>query len=280
MNWSNGLLWLCGSSTTQCYKHLSADIGPDGPEIIKATILKIIKTAKALGKIVVATGDVHYLNKEDQIYRNIFLRQGIPGGGVHPLMKAKELPEQHLLTTDEMLKAFEFLGKDLAYEIVVTNTNKLNDLIEPVKAFPDVLYSLNDDAFKDLLGVESINDEVVRIVNENMVSIYGEKTPQIVLDRVKKELSSIIDNHFAPIYYISYLLVKKSLEDGYLVGSRGSVGSSLVATLLNITEVNPLPPHYYCPNHDFQVFKLTQEQTSLYPQTKEQINFKEIVKKV
>ena len=262
------------------YKHLSADIGPDGPEIIKATILKIIKTAKALDKIIIATGDVHYLNKEDQIYRNIFLRQGIPGGGVHPLMKAKELPEQHLLTTDEMLKAFEFLGKDLAYEIVVTNTNKLNDLIEPVKAFPDVLYSLNDDAFKDLLGVESINDEVVRIVNENMVSIYGEKTPQIVLDRVKKELSSIIDNHFAPIYYISYLLVKKSLEDGYLVGSRGSVGSSLVATLLNITEVNPLPPHYYCPNHDFQVFKLTQEQTSLYPQTKEQIKFKEIVKKV
>ncbi len=264
----------------QVYKHLAAEMGEDGPDIIKATILKIINTARSLNKIVIATGDVHYLNKEDKIYRDIYIRQPVPGGGVHALHNALEVPDQHLLTTDEMLNAFSFLDKDLAYEIVVKNTHILNDMIEPIKAFPDELYSLSDDAFKDLLGVDSINVEVKKIVNDTMLTMYGEKTPEIVLNRVNKELTSIIDNHFAPIYYISYLLVKKSLDDGYLVGSRGSVGSSLVATLLGITEVNPLPPHYYCPNHDFSVFKLTKEEYSLYPQTKEQIKFQEIVSKV
>ena len=261
----------------QVYAHIASDIGEGGKDIIKATILKIINTAKSLNKLIIATGDVHYLNKEDKIYRDIYINAPLIGGGIHPLLRAKERPDQHLLTTDEMLKAFSFIPEDLAYEIVVTNTNKLNDMIEPIKAFPDELYSLSDDAFKDLIGIESINDEVRRIVKANLTNQYGENPHPLIQKRVDRELSSIIDNHFAPIYYISYLLVQRSLEDGYLVGSRGSVGSSLVATLLDVTEVNPLPPHYYCPNHDFTAIKMTQEEVSEFGQTKDQIKFESII---
>lgn len=264
----------------QAYTHVAEDIGENGKEIVKATILKIINAAKSLNKLVIATGDVHYLNKEDKIYRDIYINAPLIGGGIHKLLRAKERPEQHLLTTDEMLKAFSFLSPDLAYEIVVTNTNKLNDKIEPVKAFPDELYSLDDDAFKDLLGVNSINEEVTRLVNENLRAQYGPNPHPLILKRVEKELNSIISNHFAPIYYISYLLVKKSLEDGYLVGSRGSVGSSLVATLLKITEVNPLPPHYYCENHDFTALKLTQNEILEFGQSREQMKFEEVLNSV
>ncbi len=261
----------------QVYSHVAEDIGENGEEIVKATILKIINAAKSLNKLVIATGDVHYLNKEDKIYRDIYINAPLVGGGIHKLSKTKNRPDQHLLTTDEMLKAFSFLNPDLAYEIVVTNTNKLNDKIDPIKAFPDELYSLDDDAFKDLLGVQSINEEVKKLVHNNLTNQYGKNPHPLILKRVDRELTSIISNHFAPIYYISYLLVKKSLEDGYLVGSRGSVGSSLVATLLNITEVNPLPPHYYCPNHDFTALKLTQEEVQEFGQTRDQIKFDEII---
>lgn len=264
----------------QAYAHVAEDIGENGKEIVKATILKIINAAKSLNKLVIATGDVHYLNKEDKIYRDIYINAPLIGGGIHKLLRSKERPDQHFLTTEEMLKSFSFLQSDLAYEIVVTNTNKLNDKIEPVKAFPDELYSLDDDAFKDLLGVNSINEEVTRLVNENLHAQYGENPHPLILKRVERELNSIISNHFAPIYYISYLLVKKSLEDGYLVGSRGSVGSSLVATLLNITEVNPLPPHYYCENHDFTALKLTQEEIAEFGQTSQQMKFEEVLNSV
>ena len=261
----------------QVYTHVAEDIGENGEEIVKATIYKIINAAKSLNKLVIATGDVHYLNKEDKIYRDIYINAPLIGGGIHKLLKTKKRPDQHLLTTDEMLKSFSFLSPDLAYEIVVTNTNKLNDKIEPIKAFPDELYSLDDDAFKDLLGVNSINNEVKRIVYENLTNQYGKNPHPLIVKRVEKELSSIISNHFAPIYYISYLLVKKSLEDGYLVGSRGSVGSSLVATLLNVTEVNPLPPHYYCSNHCFTAIKMTQEEIFEFGQTREQMKFDKII---
>lgn len=264
----------------QVYNHLVAKIGEDGKEIIKATILKIINTAKSLDKLVIATGDVHYLNKEDQIYRNIYIRTPLVGKGIHPLAGAIEQPQQHLLTTDEMLKSFSFLDEELAYEIVVSNTNRLNESIERIQAFPTELFSLTDDSFKDLLGVESMNEELKNILYQNLTATYGSNPHQLIMDRVEKELRSVIDNHFAPVYYISYLLVKKSLEDGYIVGSRGSVGSSLVATLLKITEVNPLPPHYYCPNHDFIAFKMTNEEISEYGQTKEQLKFEEIMNKV
>ncbi len=169
-----------------------------------------------------------------------------------------------------MLDAFAFLGADLAEEIVIRNTHKLNDLIEPIQPFPKELYSLQDDAFQSSLGVESIEKEVKRLVFEKVSMLYGNNPHPIVTERLQKELKSIIDNSFAPIYYISHLLVKKSLEDGYLVGSRGSVGSSFVATMLDITEVNPLRPHYRCPNCQYTLFKLTDEEILKQGMTEEE----------
>ena len=257
----------------QAYKHLKQDLGQYADEIIEAIISKIIKTAKDLNKIVIATGDVHYLEKKDVLYREIYIRTPLVGGGIHQLNKYNQMPEQYFLTTDEMLQSFSFLDADLAREIVVENTQKLNRMIEPIQAFPNDLYSLPDDAFIEQLGIKSISDEVKRLVYEKMQILYGDNPHPMVVKRVKRELKNIIENSFAPNYYVSHLLVKKSLEDGYLVGSRGSVGSSLVATLLDITEVNPLAPHYRCPHGDFTVFKLSDEQAIEYGMTDEQKAF-------
>jgi len=254
----------------QAYKHLKQDLGQFADEIIEAIITKIIRYAKEMNKLVIATGDVHYLEKKDVLYREIYIRTPLVGGGIHQLNKYEEMPEQYFLTTDEMLKSFSFLDKDLAYEIVVKNTHILNDKIERIQAFTSDLYALPDDAFLEQLGIESIAGEVKRLVFDKMQYLYGEKPHPIVTERVNKELNSIIGNGFAANYYISHLLVKKSLEDGYLVGSRGSVGSSLVATLLDVTEVNPLKPHYRCPNGDFTVFHLTDEEKISYGLTPEQ----------
>lgn len=262
----------------QAYRHLRESLGVNADEIVESIILKIVRTAKALNKTVIASGDVHYLNKKDVLYREIYIRTPLVGGGIHDLQKYSEMPVQHFLTTEEMLKEMRFLGDDLAFEIVVKNTNLLNDSIEPIQAFPNALFSLPDDAFRDLLGLDSIAVEVKRLVFEQMGRFYGENPHPLVSQRVQRELSNIIDNQFAPIYYISHLLVKKSLSDGYLVGSRGSVGSSLVATLLEITEVNPLKPHYRCPNGDFTVFELTEEEMLTYGVTKEQRDFQPFFK--
>ena len=243
-----------------CYKHLAAKIGLNGKEVIEGTIAKIVKYARNEKKLVIATNDSHYLNKEDRLYREIYIRAKQVGGGLHPLATSEELPDQYLMTTDEMLKEMKFLGDDLAKEIVITNTNALNDKIDYIEVFKKDLYSIQDDAFKDTLGVTSIKEEVRKLVNKKALEIYGKNLHFIVKERIAKELKSIIDNEFAPIYYMSHLLVKKSLEDGYLVGSRGSVGSSLVATLLDVTEVNPLRPHYVCPKCQFTVFNLSGEE--------------------
>lgn len=137
-----------------------------------------------------------------------------------------------------MLDAFKFLGEEKAKEIVVENTNKIADMIDVIKPIKDDLYTPK---------IEGA-DEEMRSMSYGMArSIYGDDLPGIVEARLEKELKSIIDNGFAVIYLISHKLVKKSLDDGYLVGSRGSVGSSFVATMTEITEVNPLPPHYVCP---------------------------------
>ncbi|VEU80275.1 PolC-type DNA polymerase III [Haploplasma axanthum] len=245
------------------YMHLMENNSNDGKVIIEATITKIIKSAKRQNKIVVATGNVHYLDDEDELYRKIYVRTPVVGGGLHPLHGAEKLPKQYFKTTNEMLEEFSFLDLDLAKEIVITNTNLINKQIESIKAFPDELYSLPDDAFTGI-GVESIEKETKRLVYETAHKQYGEKLHPIVEARIEKELDSIIGNKFAPIYYISHLLVKKSLDDGYLVGSRGSVGSSFVATLMSITEVNPLKPHYRCKNGDFTVFNLTKEELFTY----------------
>ncbi|PKK96822.1 MAG: PolC-type DNA polymerase III, partial [Tenericutes bacterium HGW-Tenericutes-3] len=260
------------------YKHLREGLGQFADETIEAVLSKIVRFAKEQNKIIIASGDVHYLEKKDVLYREIYIRTPLVGGGIHELSKYNEMPEQYLLTTDEMLKSMAFLGEDLAYEIVVKNTQYLNSLIEKIQAFPKQLYSLPDDAFKDILGIESISSEMRRLVYDKMQAIYGVDPHEMVRERVTRELKNIIENEFAPNYYISHLLVKKSLDDGYLVGSRGSVGSSLVATLLDITEVNPLRPHYRCPNGDFTVFHLSDEEILHYGITPEQKAFQPFLK--
>ena len=197
-------------------------------------ITNIVKLGEKLNLPVVATGNVHYLNENDKIYRKILVNSQ---GGANPLNRHR-LPDVHFRTTDEMLNEFSFLGKEKAKEIVIANTNKIADMIDVIKPIKDDLYTPKIDGA----------DEEMRNMSYGMArSIYGDELPEIVEARLEKELKSIIDNGFAVIYLISHKLVKKSLNDGYLVGSRGSVGSSFVATMTEITEVNPLPPHYVCP---------------------------------
>lgn len=191
---------------------------------------KIVKLGEKFDKPVVATCDVHFLNPEDEIYRRIIMA----GKGFDD---ADEQAPLYLRTTEEMLEEFKYLGSDKAYEIVVTNTNKIADMIEnispvhPDKAPPVIPNS----------------DQILRNICYNTAhSMYGEKLPEVVTERLERELNSIISNGFAVMYIIAQKLVWKSNEDGYLVGSRGSVGSSFVATMAGITEVNPLRPHYYC----------------------------------
>ncbi|RUL55769.1 PolC-type DNA polymerase III [Lysinibacillus antri] len=198
-------------------------------------IRKLVKLGKKIGKPVVATGNVHYLHENDAVFRQILVGSQ---GGANPLNRYK-LPAVHFRTTDEMLKEFDFLGPDLAKEIVVTNTQKVANMISEVKPIKDDLYTPK---------IEGSDEEVTNLTYEMAHRIYGEDLPEIVKARIEKELKSILGNGFGVIYLISAKLVKKSLADGYLVGSRGSVGSSLVATFMEITEVNPLPPHYVCPS--------------------------------
>ncbi|WP_379967305.1 PolC-type DNA polymerase III [Ectobacillus sp. sgz5001026] len=200
------------------------------------TILSnLVTLGKKLNKPVVATGNVHYLNPEDAIYRKILVNSQ---GGANPLNRHK-LPAVHFRSTNEMLDEFSFLGEDLAKEVVVTNTHTVADMIGEVKPVKDELYTPR---------IEGAEEETRQMSYERARSIYGEELPEIVEARLEKELKSIIGHGFAVIYLIAHKLVKKSLDDGYLVGSRGSVGSSLVATMMEITEVNALPPHYVCPN--------------------------------
>lgn len=198
-------------------------------------IRNIVDMGESLSIPVVATGNVHYLNKEDKIYREILINSQ---GGANPLNRHK-LPDVHFRTTNEMLSEFSFLGEEKAYEVVVTNSNLINDRIDKIKPIKDDLYTPK---------IEGAEDEIRQMSYDMAKSIYGDPLPEIVEARLDKELKSIIGHGFAVIYLISHKLVKKSLEDGYLVGSRGSVGSSFVATMTEITEVNPLPPHYVCPN--------------------------------
>ena len=262
------------------YAHLKLGTYLDPDYRLQEAIKKIIKAADELGKIVVATSDCHYVNPEEQKYRDIYLRTKGLGGTRHPLEKFPGMTKQHLRTTDEMLEEFSFLDKDLAYEIVVTNTNKIADMVEAVQVFPKGLFDPADDEFKDSLGVPSIEAELIRMVNENAHRLYGDELPLIVKERLDKELNSIVSNKFCSVYYMAHILVKKSLEDGYLVGSRGSVGSSFVATMMNITEVNPLSPHYRCPRCKFSSFKMNEEEKEKYGIRPIEIDLQEKLKDV
>ena len=245
------------------YSQIAYDASIDGDVAVKTTIKKIIKAADELEKIVVATGDVHYLNKEDRFYRDIYIQTPVVGGGIHRLKRYPESPLQHFRTTSEMLEEFSFLGPDRAYEIVVKNTNEIADRVEKIEMFKKQLFAPDDDEFA-WMGVPSIEGELKRMVNERVHQMYGEVLPQIVDDRLQKELNSIITNKFCSVYYMSHLLVKHSNDRGYLVGSRGSVGSSFVATMMGITEVNPLSPHYRCKKCRFSSFKMNEEEKQKY----------------
>ncbi len=197
----------------------------------------IIAVGHRLDKPVVATGDVHYLHPEDSIFREILQSQSDPNASLQPPL--------YYMTTDEMLAAFDFLGPELADEIVVKNTNKIADSIESVCPVPDKLYTPR---------IEGADEQIRDMCYKRARELYGETLPEIVEKRLDKELNSIVTNGFSVIYLIAHKLVKKSLDDGYLVGSRGSVGSSFVATMSDITEVNPLPPHYRCPSCQYSEF--------------------------
>ncbi|MFA5542587.1 MAG: PolC-type DNA polymerase III [Bacilli bacterium] len=243
-------------------------------EYVKDTIKMIIKAAKELGKMVVATGNVFHLNKEDVIIREIYVDAPKLGGGTHYLSDIEKIPSFHLLTTNEMLEEFSFLDDEVAHEIVVKNTNAIADMIEHYELFPKQLFAPADDSFKDI-GISSFQDGVVNMSYEVARKRYGDNLPELIEDRMKKELKSIIGNNFASIYYISHMLVKHSIDDGYVVGSRGSVGSSLIANLMMITEVNPLPPHYYCPHCHFNAIKMSEDEKKIYPRTNQQIAFED-----
>ena len=199
---------------------------------------KICDLGKQFGKPVVATCDVHFLDPEDEIYRRIMMA----GKGFHD---ADRQPPLFFRTTDEMLAEFQYLGSDLAKEVVITNTNKINDMIERISPVrPDKCPPIIDNS----------DETLTTICYDKAHEIYGPNLPEIVEARLKRELHSIISNGFAVMYIIAQKLVWKSNGDGYLVGSRGSVGSSFVATMAGITEVNPLPAHYICPKCYFTDF--------------------------
>ena len=293
---------------------------------LKNHLNKIISAVKEAGKIIVATGDVHHFRREDKIYREIIVNQKVPGGGRHPLCKReiKSIPSQHFRTTNEMLNDFEFLGNDLAYEIVVTNTNKFIDLVDEIeviidtKGIPfsprvksddgnsyldcprvvtDLVYNKALDWYGDplpynieeriskelygdaiynaikeelgtddesiifpklhetiLLGFDKVKEVLRDYIKNKWTDEDGELNDKSLEKKLKKELGGIIGGGFDPIYLISQRLVKHSNDEGYLVGSRGSVGSSFVATMMGITEVNPLPAHYRCTKCKHSIF--------------------------
>ena len=309
---------------------------------IKEHIKKIINATKEAGKIIVATGDVHHFTREDKIYREIIVNQKVPGGGRHPLAKSSitSIPSQHFRTTNEMLNDFAFLGEEEAYEIVVTNTNKVLDMVDEIEVIidtggipfsprvksddglsyldcprvvTDLVFSRAKDWYGDNLphnieeristelygnivykcweeklkeeypdiSDKEFNDKLFENLHNTLISGYdtvktlvseyvkkhwseedGECNDKTLEKKIKKVFGGVIGGGFDPIYLIAQRLVKHSNDEGFLVGSRGSVGSSFAATMLGITEVNPLPAHYVCPNCKKTIF--TDENNRMY----------------
>lgn len=202
----------------------------ENEEALKSINKRIVEMGRKNNILVVATGDVHFLHPRDEVYRRILMS----GQGFEDADKQAPL---YFKTTEEMLKEFSYLGDEYAYQVVVENPNLIADMVEVIKPIPDETFPPKIDGA----------DDDIRTMTLNMAhKIYGEVLPEIVQKRLDKELNSIISNGYAVLYLIAQKLVHKSVSDGYLVGSRGSVGSSFVATMCGITEVNPLPPHYVC----------------------------------
>ena len=220
-------------------------------EELQTIIKSLIKVGERLGKPVLATGNVHYLEPEDEIYREIIVRSLGQGAMINRTIGHGEaaqpapLPKAHFRTTNEMLDEFAFLGEDLARKIVIENTNALAEIFEPVEVVKGDLYTP---------FIDKAEETVAELTYKKAFEIYGNPLPDIVDLRIEKELTSILGNGFAVIYLASQMLVHRSNERGYLVGSRGSVGSSFVATMIGITEVNPLSPHYVCGQCQYSEF--------------------------
>ena len=220
-------------------------------EELQTIIKSLIEVGDRLGKPVLATGNVHYLEPEDEIYREIIVRSLGQGAMINRTIGHGEaaqpapLPKAHFRTTNEMLDEFAFLGEDLARKIVIENTNALAEIFEPVEVVKGDLYTP---------FIEQAEETVAELTYKKAFEIYGNPLPDIVDLRIEKELTSILGNGFAVIYLASQMLVHRSNERGYLVGSRGSVGSSFVATMIGITEVNPLSPHYVCGQCQYSEF--------------------------
>ena len=194
----------------------------------------IVRLGEELGIPVVATGDVHFLNPEDEIFRHILLATK----GFDDCDRDNPL---YLRTTDDMLEEFSYLGAEKAYEVVVTNTNLIADMVEKIRPVPYNLFAPK---------IENSVEDLKNLVYTKFHRLYGDNPPELMVKRVETELNDIISCHYDVIYMSAQKLVQNSLEHGYLVGSRGSVGSSIVAYMSGITEVNSFPPHYRCPNPD------------------------------
>ena len=204
----------------------------DSEEALRQFNREVVALGERMDKLVVATGDVHFLNPEDEIFRHILLASK----GFDDCDSPNPL---YFRTTDEMLEEFSYLGEEKAREIVVTNPNLIADMCETVRPVPHNLFAPS---------IENSVEDLKNLVYGKFHRLYGDNPPELMVKRVETELNDIINCHYDVIYMSAQKLVQNSLEHGYLVGSRGSVGSSIVAYMSGITEVNSFPPHYRCPN--------------------------------
>jgi len=211
-------------------------------EVLKNYNRKIIELAKKQGKLCIAASDVHFLDAEDEQYRKILLAS-------KKFADADKDCKIFFRNTTEMLAEFDYLGEELAKEVVITNTRAIADMVEPIELLPKDLFPPK---------IENSAEQLKELVYTKMHRIYGENPPKIVQERVDIELNTILDHHYDVIYMSAQKLVDDSLNHGYLVGSRGSVGSSMVAYMSGITEVNSLPPHYVCDKCTHSEFILDQ----------------------
>ena len=208
---------------------------------LEEILMNIYKLGKEMGKLVVATSDAHYIEKHDGIYRDVLLaaQRGNPN-------RNKKHPDLHFYTTQEMLDEFSFMGEEIAKEVVITNPNKINDMID------EGVQPVQDESFPP--KIPHTAERVRKLTYDKAHELYGDPLPENIQARLDRELDAIIGNGYGVVYLISQMLVAKSVKDGYLVGSRGSGGSSLVATMMGITEINPMPPHYRCPKCKYSEF--------------------------
>ncbi len=219
-------------------RFMLADGTVESEEDLREFNRTVVRLGEELGKPVCATGDVHFLNPEEEIYRRILLATK----GFSDCDRENPL---YFRTTDEMLEEFSYLGEEKAFEVVVTNTNRIADMCDVVRPVPHNLFAPK---------IENSVEDLKTLVYGKMHRLYGENPPECIVKRVETELNDIITCHYDVIYMSAQKLVQNSLENGYLVGSRGSVGSSLVAYMSGITEVNSLAPHYRCPKCKYCTF--------------------------